>query len=349
MISFLQDNNQEIFEPCRKLNEYYNPWIDVINNLAELNSTKDIIEKINNLPLLNLDLLDNHYEQRYAYLVLSMLAQSYIVNLNNILILPKNIAVPLFNLSKELGLPPIITHAGLDLWNWKLKDKGKEVKLENLELLHSFTGSESEATFYLIMTEIEYLGKEILEDLLKLPDNLLEQDKILSKLSITIEKISLILDKMYSGCDQNIFYNQLRLYLKGWEIIFEGVTSEPIKYSGGSAAQSSLIQIFDLALKVSHQGTETYNFLQSMRLYMPKKHRELLEDYENRMKNIELENNIIYKCCLDKLKKFRKKHYGLVYHYILQMQKDENKVIGTGGTDLKSFLNQCIKNTNIKN
>jgi len=345
MISFLHDYDENLIEPCFKLDLYYQQWVDIANKLVELDNS--IIEMVDNLPLLELIFLNNIYEKRYAYVILSMIAQKYIIDGKDIIKLPKNIAIPLFNISKELGLPPIITHAGLDLWNWRFKNtNNKSLNIENLELIHSFTGTESEATFYLLMTEIEYLGKFIVKDLLNLPHNLSCQDEIFLKLSDILGEICVVIDKMYVGCDPNIFYNQLRKYLTGWNIIFEGISDEPFKFSGGSAAQSSLIQIFDIALKVSHEGTSTFEFLQNMRFYMPENHRKLLIEYENIMKKTEIQKTEIYLLCIEKLKKFRKKHYGLVHHYILKMQQNEgNNILGTGGTELKSFLNQCIKNT----
>lgn len=61
-------------------------------------------------------------------------------------------------------------------------------------------------------------------------------------------------------CDPYVFYKKLRQILSGWNnnpvvpdgIIYEGVSDEPKKYNGGSAAQSSTIQAIDIALGIRH-------------------------------------------------------------------------------------------------
>lgn len=37
-------------------------------------------------------------------------------------------------------------------------------------------------------------------------------------------------------------------------LVYEGVQAEPLEYSGGSAAQSSLLHCFDELLGVKHEG-----------------------------------------------------------------------------------------------
>ena len=61
-------------------------------------------------------------------------------------------------------------------------------------------------------------------------------------------------------CDKS-FFNVLRPYLAGSKnnsnikggFIFEGVSNEPKEYYGGSAAQCSLIQVFDAILGIKHE------------------------------------------------------------------------------------------------
>src|SRR5205814_2463962 len=92
----------------------------------------------------------------------------------------------------------------------------------------------------------------------------------------------------------------------------------------GSAAQSTLIQVYDEFLGVKHEG-HGKEFLVTMREYMPGKHREYLEmvsnlpslkDYVGSTENDELKN--IYNDCLKLLTKFRDSHLNLVHHYIMK-------------------------------
>ncbi|XP_042176487.1 indoleamine 2,3-dioxygenase 2 isoform X9 [Oncorhynchus tshawytscha] len=78
-------------------------------------------------------------------------------------------------------------------------------------------------------------------------------------------------------------------------LVYEGVQAEPMEYSGGSAAQSSLLHCFDELLGVKHEAmsgilkmsfpvrvnvlsTCTGAFLTRMRNYMPPSHKRLIQD-----------------------------------------------------------------------
>ena len=58
--------------------------------------------------------------------------------------------------------------------------------------------------------------------------------------------------------------------------MYEGVDPEPVQYHGSSAAQSSSVHAFDVFLGGTHTGSDT-EFLQTMRHYMPAKHKDFLE------------------------------------------------------------------------
>lgn len=384
--------------PLEKLNNNKS-WHQLTQNLPTLNVLKTVGQHCDNLPLFDMN-LSTIEEYRRAYVMLALIVHSYVWNNkvgNAPSVLPKKLALPFYLVSKKLGLPPVLTHAAVDLWNWRLKDKTKEQTVENMELISSITGSPSESCFYLVMTEIEYIGGKIINDLLTLPC-LVKQNKtneilsILKMLNITITDITRIIPKMYTGCLPEIFYNVLRKYLNGWaetpvkHLIFEGVVvdnpedgiSAIVQHNGnlatsfvckgGSAAQSSLIQFFDLALNVKHESECTSEFLNEMLKYMPDEHRNLLKKYKDKTDSYPLDKYIntcnndvmleIYNNCTNNLVKFRKAHLGLVYLYIIQMKNKlntENNINieskglkGTGGTELKSFLNTCIKETKDK-
>jgi indoleamine 2,3-dioxygenase len=179
---------------------------------------------------------------------------------------------------------------------------------------------------------------------------------------------------MYDKCDPYVFYWKIRPYLAGWEnmaeaglphgLVYEGVddTAEPFseekiyrRYAGGSAAQSSLIAALDIAFGVEHHKTgsrPSHNeekapakgnkFLMSMRKYMPKQHRQFLEDLEvaanirpymlqlfENYKNGDispLEMSIVdsYNNCLDQLKLFRDKHVQIVTRYIISQARSKS-------------------------
>ena len=52
--------------------------------------------------------------------------------------IPESIAVPWYLVSQELGIPPVLTHAAVDLFNWKLKNPSLPFSLENIEPMNFF-------------------------------------------------------------------------------------------------------------------------------------------------------------------------------------------------------------------
>jgi len=117
------------------------------------------------------------------------------------------------------------------------------------------------------------------------------------------------------------------------------------QYSGGSNAQSSLIQALDIALGIQHRPTgqkaenpnsssseaeegstppPKHNFITEMRNYMPGPHRNFLEhltsaanlkDFVKTSDDADLHE--AYDACLAMLKAFRDKHIQVVSRYII--------------------------------
>jgi len=185
---------------------------------------------------------------------------------------------------------------------------------------------------------------------------------------------------MREGCDPYIFYHRVRPFLSGWKnnpslpvgIIYEGVSESPMMYYGGSAAQSSLIPMLDIAFGISHDSNKSKDFLEAMREYMLPAHREFL----NYLKEISCIREFVIFCsdkglvdseklkniydeCVFGLEEFRTIHLKFVTDYIIFQQKKELSKSskfedsaggkGTGGTDLITFLkplkddcNKCL-------
>jgi indoleamine 2,3-dioxygenase len=63
------------------------------------------------------------------------------------------------------------------------------------------------------------------------------------------------LHRIREWCNPATYYLRVRPYVTGWPApgaVYEGVSEEPKKYLGGSAAQSSLLQVFDALLGLAH-------------------------------------------------------------------------------------------------
>ncbi len=137
----------------------------------------------------------------------------------------------------------------------------------------------------------------------------------------SFQEIGLILGRIYEKCDPEVFYHRIRPFLAGSKNMeIAGLSSGVFydegngagrwrQYSGGSNAQSSLIQLFDIVLGVAHSPTKNSkvievnpkakhgflsvlldsprsffhntNVLQEMRNYMPESHRRFLQYIES--------------------------------------------------------------------
>lgn len=380
-------------ECCNILPENFQCYQTLLDNLPENKSTGEQFRKfVMKLPkydayMHSIDKLDIK-QRRFLFSILTMIVNRYIwctgvQDAKNHAIIPAIIAVPLFLVAEKLGIVIALTHASVDLWNWHLIDSTKPFSLENIEVNHTMTGNKSEAWFYMIMIAIEGISGDslhIMSHMHKYFDNkeLIEQWLIILQDNIT--KITRIIKKMYDHCDPEFFFNNLRIYLSG-----SGNNNLPngvilnlesldrhdlvIRYDGGSAAQSSLIQSFDEFFSVKHED-HGGKFLQKMRNYMPNKHRKFLEkisELPTIKDHIEMTKDVIliehYDKCLKNLVKFRKVHLDIIHAYIVKFipkpnisEENNNTSIfdndknahgekGSGGMSPVEFCEQIISDT----
>lgn len=160
---------------------------------------------------------------------------------------------------------------------------------------------------------------------------------------------------MYENCDPHIFYNRLRPFLAGSKnmadaglpngVIFDNGGSinkqRYVQFSGGSNAQSSIIQFFDIVLDVHHRPTGTKkcdaespekktskpkdNFIYEMRKYMPGPHARFLEQVSHvaNIRSFVQANShdralsVAFDACLAMLSAFRDTHIQIVSRYII--------------------------------
>ena len=319
-------------------------------------------------------------EIKFLYSLMSMVCHKYIWCLGPQsikTILPKSIGYIWHTCATRLGLPCVLTHASVDLYNWSLISDKNEFCLGNVKSNYTMTGSPSEEWFYLIMVAIEGRGGSCLKDLYEIDQYLLSCNNymiraIMRDVNQKLIDIAKITSKMYEKCDPVFFFNQLRQYLSGSDnpeyfpqgLQIEGMKDVTLKMIGGSAAQSSLIQAFDIFFSVCHEG-HSKMFLDKMRDYMPQKHRDYLDDLSKqslRLKDYidKLDDSLekselqkLFNTCLMNLNHFRNAHIKLVHQYISkfikQEKKDNNQTVhgdkGTGGTDPNIFLTDVMRTT----
>ena len=366
-----------------KLNKDYQYLEEIYNNKEKYSNFRNYIREFK-LPNKLVDLKNlNLGEVKTIYSLSSVLVHYYIWYDYNLksedqYTIPYILSYPFYYSSKILGINPVLTHAGCNLWNWKLKDANLGLNLENLEYKYFLCRDieETESWFFIIMTYLEYRCGKIIFNMDKIynelelyeNNNIFNENIIFSNLQIISdildEQIKLI-NNIYKKCDPKEFYYRLRIFLNGSSkikngIILENIKNEQneninIKYKGASAAQSSIIPLEDIFFNINHNQTNVKDFLNEMLEYMPSKHRNLIKYFKNRPKlsnyfdkieNKEIEK--IYNLCILKINKFRKCHICIVKKYIFEQQENENGY-GTGGTPLNSFLQTIIENCKIQN
>jgi len=149
---------------------------------------------------------------------------------------------------------------------------------DNLVALRSFTGTQDEEWFFCVSIAIEAYGAKIIPLVLKTIDAVEEDDpqhvtELLNQFTERLRHLGALLERMYEKCAPSVFYNEIRPFLAGSKNMAaaglpKGVfydlgdgKGEWHQYSGGSNAQSSLIQLFDIVLGIEHfsEGEVTSN------------------------------------------------------------------------------------------
>lgn len=345
-------------------------------NKDELISENNFYKCINQLPqydpeLHSIDDLTDK-EKKYMYSILCMIMNRYVwgngVNkAKEYSDIPQIIGLPLFQISEHFDIAIGITHAAIDLWNWELD--GDKFSLDNIRIKHSLTGNVSEEWFYKVMIAIEGNGGTLLKDIFNISRNqemctVNELTYFLMQLEKNIGESVKIMGRMYEHCDPEFFFNNIRIYLSGSKndhlpnglnidgnIIGQGIIK--LNYIGGSAAQSTLMQVYDKLFGIEHGKTQ--NFFNEMRRFMPGKHRDFLEQIKPIKDLIALLDNTgltnEYNKCLNQIEKLRKVHLGLVQNYIMKFVKMEHNDKnahgdkGSGGTTPIEFCQKIIDET----
>ncbi|KAL9096030.1 MAG: hypothetical protein Q9165_001552 [Trypethelium subeluteriae] len=354
----------------------YNKWEAIVKNLQALILSRRLRGVVEALPVLSTDYLQSEPEWRRAYSVLAFIAHAYIWGGDSpVDRVPPTISVPFLATCIHLELPPVATYAGVCLWNWKpLFDDEPIDNLENLSTLQTFTGSIDESWFYLVSVAIEARGAPIIPLMLSAIAAARQNDtfivtECLRSFAERLDELGSLLQRMYESCDPHVFYHRIRPFLAGSKnmadaglpngVIFDNGTGERqeyVEFSGGSNAQSSIIQFFDIILGIEHRPTGTqppnesrgvssrtepstpptpsHNFILDMRRYMPGSHARFLSHVaavanlrsfvEARPRNRAL--TTAFDACLAMLRAFRDKHIQMVSRYIIVKSRESRSL-----------------------
>ncbi|XP_070992509.1 indoleamine 2,3-dioxygenase 2-like isoform X2 [Oncorhynchus clarkii lewisi] len=367
--------------PLTELPPYYQPWMDIAQHVTELIYSHTLRSHILKMPLLNTRFLESHRELRLAHLALSVMTMGYVWQEgenDTVKILPRNLAVPYWKVSQRLGLPPILTHADAVLANWKKRDPHGPFDMENLELLVTLPGGDSVRGFFMVTLLVELAAVPAIKSIPLVINGVQCGDaetvtRALEEISQAMEGMTDALKLMHAYVKPDVFYGIIRIYLSGWKdnssmpagLVYEGIQAEPMEYSGGSAAQSSLLHCFDELLGVKHEEN-CGAFLTRMRNYMPSSHKHLIQDISLQPSLrgfVQQEASELltaaFQLCVTKLMALRSYHINVVSCFITvpaararQLRRQGNssqeetvsraptalEETGTGGSGIMSFL-----------
>ncbi|KAK5220071.1 Indoleamine 2,3-dioxygenase [Exophiala xenobiotica] len=353
----------------------YDRWERIMNNFQSLLLSKRLRTVIDRLPIIPAAHLETEPEWRRAYSILTFMAHGYIWGGDKPSErLPPSITYPLLQVSDHLELPPVATYAGLCLWNFKPIFLSESLVLDNLSTLTTFTGSLDEQWFYLVSVAMEAKGGPSIPIMLQAIQAARDDDaqtvtKSLQSLAQTLDELGTLLVRMYENCDPHVFYNRIRPFLAGSKNMKDAGLPHGVfyddgsrsrstwrQYGGGSNAQSSMIQFFDIVLGVEHRPTgskkdETseseaepgaapkprHNFIHEMRQYMPGPHRRFLQAVESvsnirdyvQLNKSNLELCVAYDACLAMLRTLRDKHIQMVSRYIIVKSRESRSLSRT--------------------
>lgn len=361
-------------EPLRRLGIFFDEWENILDNLVEDNKNNLLRDKVNKLPLLDHNLLNDDEIER-AVVVLTFIAHVYVWGTGDVCdTLPDVISIPLCALSEKLNMPPLGTYASTILWNWKLIDPSLAPSLDNLDVLHTFSGTNDERWFYIVTVAIEAVGAKILNALIdiNLSPNITRMNMLqyLIQISDSLNEMVSIMKRLPDKMDPNVFYWKIRPYFAGWLNMEDAGLTHGVyyqgshgarKYAGISAAQSALFRAIDIVLGIEHNDA----YLENIYQYMPKYCVEFLQwiyPLKTTIRTRAVEDETLktqYNLCLQYLSEFRSVHIQYVARYAVVPSKNimgkefglakpmaaGGGVRGAGGTHALPFLKEIRNNT----
>lgn len=273
-------------------------------------------------------------------------------------VLPKNIAVPLAEVSKKIGAAPFMEYAqSYALYNWKRKNPAKEIEYENLELIRSFEGSEHEAGFILVhVGMVAHSGRQV-KAVMEILDaakakNRAALDKGMDDLLKVMNDINQVMETMWKR-SRSDSYNTFRAYIMGTKsqpmfpkgVIYEGVSNEPTFFRGESGANDTIIPTLDNLLQLTERmpSNPLTEILMDFRKYRPVTHNDWLTLVHSRSKESQLyafatadsASAVRYLSLLDQVREFRDRHWRFTKEYIL---KYSDHPVATGGSPIVTWL-----------
>ena len=259
--------------------------------------------------------------------------------------LPAQLAVPLWNLSKITGIAPSMSYGLYSLWNYYKKDSSKPLTLENVELIHSFTGSLDEKWFVWIHQIVEITFAPAIPELARAcllskdPENndetiTNEIIKCLDKAAEVERHVVNVLERMRENCSYRSYFDEVRIFYSiPRNIVFEGVDElkgEGQEIYGETGGQTPYMHFLLATLGIKHDEDQYFPNMQKhisvqfrdfLNTFKASKLRDYVEKHK-RNRILVRRYNMLVQSVLD----WRAEHMSLVDDYI----KEFGEVHGTG-------------------
>jgi len=344
------------------IGEYLRTLNRLGHRLPDLLDTGELRSAVRSLEAPPVGTLDDLNEREFTRLCLlsGFLASGYVnlIGAEPVDVLPRGVAVPLYETSREIGRKPILSYDLLCLHNFRRPDPAGDITLDNLDTVQQFTRHDDERWFVSIHVAIEAAAIPAMTACSTAQRAISRDDphrlrEALETIAASIADQIDIMRRMTDGNDTTVFANAFRPYYNGFEdVVYEGVDEtdgQPQTFRGGSGAQSSILPAIDATLGIDHRETAMTEKLDDMRRYMPPKHRSTVDTLRNGPDVVRYvdgsesdELRTAYNTCIDELTRFRDIHFEEVIQYIREETGDET---GTGGTDYMSYLREIERET----
>ncbi|XP_060237483.1 indoleamine 2,3-dioxygenase 2 isoform X6 [Meriones unguiculatus] len=211
--------------PLAELPDHYQPWMEIANELPHLIESHQLRAHVSKMPLLDCRFLKGYRQQRLAHLVLAAITMGFVWQEGETQpqkVLPRTLAIPFVEVSRNLGLPPILVHSDLVLTNWTKRNPEGPLEISNLETIISFPGGESLQGFVLVTVLVEKAAAPGIKALVQGVEAILRHSRetllqALQQLKLSMQDITRTLAQMHDCVDPDIFYSVIRIFLSGPE------------------------------------------------------------------------------------------------------------------------------------
>ena len=335
-------------------------WDALVPELSALIRSRRLRGVLRALPVADVAALETEGDRERALLLLTHFANAHVWGGDTAALrLPASVSVPLCTLANAMGRQPIAHYATTTLTNWQLVDAAQPLSVDNARTIIQFLGGVDEDWFFVASMGVELAGAPLLPVVAAAVQH--AHSGTDQELAVTLDAFAAgmtavheALEAVRRWCDPATYYLRVRPFVAGWPppgVIYEGVSDEPRRLIGGSAAQSALLQLFDAMLGVHHADAPAGAYLRTVRAFMPPRHRAFVEDTERdsrvreRVKRGTVALQGAYNAALQRIAAFRDAHMRLAHDYIVAPSASGRDTTGTGGTALDTFLRGAHRST----